>query len=114
MASSRLIQNGFRLFRVRPGTYFHKSYHRLNIDGNGNLVWRSIDAQGMNARVKAIEEHRKGNLVDVTNDPTQVVTFRDEEPVVKIPLEETKPKAKTKQKTRRRKRKATKKRGKSK
>ncbi len=69
---------GTEVFRVKPGTYYDVHYkHRIDEIGNGN-----IDAFHMRiySMLEAwMPEFEAGNLVDVTDDPTQVVDFGEVE-----------------------------------
>lgn len=76
MSLPPMIMQSHRLFRVKSGSwYLQDSCNRFRIDKNGNILFRDIDLYGSSQ--VAIQEYREGNLVDVTEAPSQVVTFED-------------------------------------
>lgn len=67
------------LYRIKPGSWFAKRYSRVKgamkkrlIDENGNGMYRYLS--GGNETI-AGKEYRRGNLVDVTDDPTQEIKW---------------------------------------
>lgn len=76
-----MIQQSHRLFRVKPRTWYAPreegdpitpSIASRHIDENGNVAFRYL---AMASTLKALKEHRDGNLVDVTADPTQEIKW---------------------------------------
>lgn len=114
MQDRPMIQHSYRLFRVKPGTWFAPrepgdetpaSIASRHIDVNGNIMYRDLE---MANSLLAIQAYDAGNLIDVTEDPTrpvfegeptgkqptaepETVTFVEEDKAVEMPPVQDKP-----------------------